>query len=360
MTNRIVVDPVTRIEGHLRIEAEIDEQGAIHAAYSSGTTVRGIEIILEGRDPREAWAFAQRICGVCTLVHGIASVRAVENALHYDIPANANLIRNLMIAAQYAHDHVMHFYHLHALDWVDVVSALKADPAATLDARPVDLELRPIEPRLFRRRAETAEGVRRGRPARHLRRRILGPSGIQAAARGQSDGGGALSRRARLAARSRQAARHLRRQEPASELSRRRRAGAGFGRARRGGRLGGDRGQHRHPDRHPRRHRQDARLRRRGLSSRHARHRGFLQGLVPARRGAGQFHDLRRVSRRRRRRRDQAARCRRASFSAATFPISSRSTSATPRKCRSSSPIPGTTIRAAETSACTPTRARRR
>ncbi|MGO9770012.1 MAG: nickel-dependent hydrogenase large subunit [Roseiarcus sp.] len=131
MTNRIVVDPVTRIEGHLRIEAEIDEQGAIHAAYSSGTSVRGVELILEGRDPREAWAFAQRICGVCTLVHGIASVRAVENALHYDIPANANLIRNLMIAAQYAHDHVMHFYHLHALDWVDVVSALKADPAAS-------------------------------------------------------------------------------------------------------------------------------------------------------------------------------------------------------------------------------------
>jgi hydrogenase large subunit len=131
MNKRIVVDPVTRIEGHLRIEAEIDEQGAIHAAYSSGTTVRGVEIILEGRDPREAWAFAQRICGVCTLVHGIASVRAVENALRYDIPANANLIRNLMIAAQYAHDHVMHFYHLHALDWVDVVSALEADPAAT-------------------------------------------------------------------------------------------------------------------------------------------------------------------------------------------------------------------------------------
>ena len=131
MNKRIVVDPVTRIEGHLRIEAEIDEQGAIHAAYSSGTTVRGVELILEGRDPREAWAFAQRICGVCTLVHGIASVRAVENALHYDIPANANLIRNLMIAAQYAHDHVMHFYHLHALDWVDVVSALEADPAAT-------------------------------------------------------------------------------------------------------------------------------------------------------------------------------------------------------------------------------------
>jgi hydrogenase large subunit len=127
---RVVVDPITRIEGHLRIEAETDG-GVITQAFSSGTMVRGIEIILRGRDPRDAWAFAQRICGVCTLVHGIASVRAVENALDYKIPPNAQLIRNLMIAAQYVHDHVMHFYHLHALDWVDVVSALKADPKAT-------------------------------------------------------------------------------------------------------------------------------------------------------------------------------------------------------------------------------------
>jgi hydrogenase large subunit len=131
MSERVVVDPITRIEGHLRIEAETDAGGNIVGAYSSGTMVRGIEIILRGRDPREAWAFAQRICGVCTLVHGIASVRAVENALGYEIPANAQLIRNLMIAAQFVHDHVMHFYHLHALDWVDVVSALKADPKAT-------------------------------------------------------------------------------------------------------------------------------------------------------------------------------------------------------------------------------------
>jgi len=133
---RIVVDPITRIEGHLRIEAETDADGKITSAYSAGTMVRGIEIILRGRDPRDAWAFAQRICGVCTLVHGIASVRSVEDALHraipsYSIPHNAELIRNLMIAAQYVHDHVMHFYHLHALDWVDVVSALKADPKAT-------------------------------------------------------------------------------------------------------------------------------------------------------------------------------------------------------------------------------------
>ena len=131
VTRRVIVDPVTRIEGHLRIEAETDETGRITRASSAGTMVRGIELILKGRDPREAWALAQRICGVCTLVHGIASVRAVENALKIEVPANAQLIRNLMIGAQYIHDHVMHFYHLHALDWVDVVSALKADPKAT-------------------------------------------------------------------------------------------------------------------------------------------------------------------------------------------------------------------------------------
>lgn len=130
MSERVVVDPITRIEGHLRIEAQMDGNN-IAQAYSSGTMVRGIELILQGRDPRDAWAYAQRICGVCTLVHGIASVRSVEDALNYQIPPNAQLIRNLMIAAQYVHDHVMHFYHLHALDWVDVVSALEADPKAT-------------------------------------------------------------------------------------------------------------------------------------------------------------------------------------------------------------------------------------
>ncbi|MDX1335317.1 MAG: nickel-dependent hydrogenase large subunit, partial [Gammaproteobacteria bacterium] len=130
MSERIVVDPITRIEGHLRIEAQMNGE-SIESAYSSGTMVRGLEIILKDRDPRDAWAFAQRICGVCTLVHGIASVRSVEDALNIEIPNNAQLIRNLMIGAQYVHDHVMHFYHLHALDWVDVVSALKADPKAT-------------------------------------------------------------------------------------------------------------------------------------------------------------------------------------------------------------------------------------
>ena len=131
MTQRLVVDPITRIEGHLRIEAEVDSSNKITKAYSSGTMVRGIEIILKGRDPREAWAFTQRACGVCTTVHSFASIRSVEDALKIKIPKAANLMRNLMIAQQYVHDHIMHFYHLHALDWVDVVAALKADPAQT-------------------------------------------------------------------------------------------------------------------------------------------------------------------------------------------------------------------------------------
>jgi Ni,Fe-hydrogenase I large subunit len=126
----VVVDPVTRIEGHLRIEAEVDG-GNVQDAWSSSTMFRGIEIILKGRDPRDAWAFTQRICGVCTTVHAIASIRAVENAIGASPPPNARLLRNLIIAAQCVQDHVIHFYHLHALDWVDVVSALSADPGAT-------------------------------------------------------------------------------------------------------------------------------------------------------------------------------------------------------------------------------------
>ena len=128
--SHIVVDPVTRIEGHLRIEAEVDG-GTVKDAWSSSTMFRGIEIILKGRDPRDAWVFTQRICGVCTTVHAIASVRAVENAIGAKPPPNARLLRNLIMSAQMVQDHVVHFYHLHALDWVDVVSALSADPAKT-------------------------------------------------------------------------------------------------------------------------------------------------------------------------------------------------------------------------------------
>ena len=126
----IVVDPVTRIEGHLRVEAEVDG-GAVKDAWSSSTMFRGIELILRGRDPRDAWAFTQRICGVCTTVHAIASIRAVEKAINAVPPPNARLLRNLIIAAQCVQDHVIHFYHLHALDWVDVTVALSADPAKT-------------------------------------------------------------------------------------------------------------------------------------------------------------------------------------------------------------------------------------
>ena len=127
---RLVIDPVTRIEGHLRIEAQLDG-GKVSDAWSSGTMFRGMEIILQGRDPREAWIWAQRICGVCTMVHALASVRAVENALGIDIPENARIVRDLIAGSQMVQDHVIHFYHLHALDWVDVASALKADPAKT-------------------------------------------------------------------------------------------------------------------------------------------------------------------------------------------------------------------------------------
>lgn len=128
---RIVVDPINRIEGHLRVEIKVDETtGKVEDALSSGTAWRGIELVLKGRDPRDAWLFAQRICGVCTTVHALASLRAVEDALGIDIPKNANYIRNIIAASQMVHDHTVHFYHLHALDWVSPVAALKADPAA--------------------------------------------------------------------------------------------------------------------------------------------------------------------------------------------------------------------------------------
>ncbi|NTW51936.1 MAG: nickel-dependent hydrogenase large subunit [Chlorobiaceae bacterium] len=128
MAKKIVVDPIPRIEGHLRIEAKVNDANVIEDAYSTGTMWRGIEVILKDRDPRDAWAFAERICGVCTTVHALASVRCVEDALGIQIPTNARIIRNLMEATQTTQDHLVHFYHLHALDWVDVVSALKADP----------------------------------------------------------------------------------------------------------------------------------------------------------------------------------------------------------------------------------------
>lgn len=130
MANRIVVDPITRIEGHLRIEVEVKD-GKITDAYSSSPMVRGLENVVKGRDPRDVWAFVQRACGVCTTVHALASVRSVEDSLGIEIPPNAEMVRNIMEGALYMHDHTVHFYHLHALDWVDVVNALSADPVET-------------------------------------------------------------------------------------------------------------------------------------------------------------------------------------------------------------------------------------
>src|SRR3569832_2883356 len=123
MTKRITIDPISRIEGHLRIDVEVDN-GAVSKSWASATMWRGIERILQGRDPREAWLFTQRFCGVCTPVHAIASVRAVENALQLEVPLNAQYIRDLILAAHAMHDHIVHFYHLSALDWVVVVSVL--------------------------------------------------------------------------------------------------------------------------------------------------------------------------------------------------------------------------------------------
>src|SRR3954466_15926717 len=127
---RVTIDPITRIEGHLRIDVEVD-QGKVNKAWASSTMWRGIEKILVGRDPREAWLFTQRFCGVCTTVHALASVRAVEDALDLEIPLNAQYIRNLILIAHALHDHIVHFYHLSALDWVDVLTIPKADPAKT-------------------------------------------------------------------------------------------------------------------------------------------------------------------------------------------------------------------------------------
>ena len=125
----IIVDPITRIEGHLRVEAVIDENNTVTDAFISATMFRGIETILKGRDPRDAGLLSMRICGVCTGTHYQRSIEAVENAFGVTIPKNARLVRNLIQGGLYIHDHVVHFYHLHGLDWVDITAALEADPA---------------------------------------------------------------------------------------------------------------------------------------------------------------------------------------------------------------------------------------
>jgi len=132
MADRMVIDPLTRIEGHLRIEIE-SEGGKITNAWSEATQFRGIETIVQGRDPRDVWAFVQRICGVCTTVHAVTSITAVENAIGSMPPKQAQAIRDLILASAGVQDHVIHFYHLHALDWVNVAGAASADPQAAVD-----------------------------------------------------------------------------------------------------------------------------------------------------------------------------------------------------------------------------------
>lgn len=132
MAERIVIDPVTRIEGHLKIEVEISN-GVVTDAWSSGTLFRGIETILEGRKPDEAWLLAQRLCGVCTYIQGATSIRSVEDAMQLTIPDNGRIVRNLMAGSLFIHDHPVHFYHLSALDWIDIISALSANVGTTAD-----------------------------------------------------------------------------------------------------------------------------------------------------------------------------------------------------------------------------------
>lgn len=129
-STRVVIDPVTRIEGHLRIETEVNN-GAVSSAWSTATLFRGIELILNGRDPKDAPLITQRLCGVCTYIHLLTSSRCIEDTYGVVIPENARIVRNLLLGAQFVHDHIVHFYHLHAMDWVDVVSALSADPVKT-------------------------------------------------------------------------------------------------------------------------------------------------------------------------------------------------------------------------------------
>lgn len=153
---RTVVDPITRIEGHMRCEVNINDQNVITNAVSCGTMFRGLEIILQGRDPRDAWAFVERICGVCTGVHATASVYAIEDAIGIKVPDNANIIRNIMLATLWCHDHLVHFYQLAGMDWIDVLDALKADPRKTSNWRKVS-PLGRNHPWLFLRRTKPPE-----------------------------------------------------------------------------------------------------------------------------------------------------------------------------------------------------------
>src|SRR4030043_1063709 len=126
LMGKIVIDPVTRIEGHLKVEAVV-EGGRVKEAKSSGTLFRGLELIMRGRDPRDAQRIAQRICGVCPTSHSIAATLSLDSAFGIadKIPDNGRIIRNLIQGAHIAQDHVLHFYHLAALDYVNVADVAK-------------------------------------------------------------------------------------------------------------------------------------------------------------------------------------------------------------------------------------------
>jgi hydrogenase large subunit len=136
---RIVIDPVTRIEGHLKIEA-IAEDGVVREARCSGTLYRGIEVILRGRDPLDATRITQRLCGVCPTAHALAASLALDDAFGIAdrIPRNGRVLRNLILGSNYIQSHILHFYHLAALDYVDVRAAAGyegRDPALQKVAR---------------------------------------------------------------------------------------------------------------------------------------------------------------------------------------------------------------------------------
>jgi hydrogenase large subunit len=176
VSERVVIDPVTRIEGHLRIEVTAAENDEITEAWSETTQFKGIEMVMQNRDPRDAWAFAQRICGVCTVVHAIASVRAVEHALGYPVPKAADLIRSLVLGSQMVQDHVIHFYHLHALDFVNVANIPEADVDAAVAAA---VSLQPNYELNSVARFSAVQGPGDAhpgvRPAVDLHQRVLGP-----------------------------------------------------------------------------------------------------------------------------------------------------------------------------------------
>ena len=175
MAKRITIDPITRIEGHLRIDVEVDNN-AVSNAWASCTMWRGIEKILRGRDPRDAWLFTQRFCGVCTTVHAMASVRAVEDALKLEVPLNAQYIRNLILIAHALHDHIVHFYQLSALDWVDILQIPKADPVSDGKTGGESFALDAQFPQRVQGRTGPGERSRQQRPTGNFHERLLGPS----------------------------------------------------------------------------------------------------------------------------------------------------------------------------------------